>query len=107
MRIRAGILVHGGRRWLAAAAGLLVFLVASEALAGGGKPATRLVSVADTRHMAPGLNLWVANLYNTNLWMFSLAVVLIMAAMGGILGFAFDRGMGLLGINLGKLEHRE
>jgi len=31
----------------------------------------------------------------------------VMCAMGIVLGFTFDRAMGLLGLNLGKLDHHE
>ena len=85
-----------------------VWLIAPlEALAAGGKPATQLVVVADTRDMAPGFSKLIADLYNSNLLLFGLTVVVVMAGMGAILGFAFDRAMALLGIDLGKLEHHE
>jgi hypothetical protein len=86
---------------------LLVLLASSPALASGGKPATKLVNVADTRVMEPGLVKWIADVYNENLWLYGLMVVLIMAGMGAVLGFGFDRLIGLLGIDLGKLDHRE
>jgi len=31
----------------------------------------------------------------------------IMATMGLVLGYVFDRLIGLLGINLGRMEHHE
>jgi hypothetical protein len=89
------------------AAALVWLFTPLEALAAGGKPATKLVVVADTRDMAPGFSKMIADLYNTNLLLFGLAVVVVMAVMGAVLGFAFDRGMALLGINLGKLDHHE
>ena len=83
-------------------------LGASEVLAaGGGKPATKLVNVADTRAMASGFSKWVADTYNTNLWLYGLMVVVLMATLGLVLGTFFDRILGLLGIHLGKLEHHE
>jgi hypothetical protein len=75
--------------------------------AGGGKPATKLVNVVDTRGMSPGFVKWLSDLYNSNLWLFGLVVVVVMAAMGAGLGLLFDRGVALLGINLGKLDHHE
>jgi hypothetical protein len=77
------------------------------ALAGGGKPVSKLVNVADTRGMSPGLSKFIADVYNDNLILFGLLVVVLMASMGGILGWGFDRVVGLLGINLGKLDHHE
>jgi len=94
---------------------VLVLLVISSLLllpllayaAGGGKPATKLYNVADTRNMEPGLSKWIADIYNDNLWTFGLLVVAIMAIMGLALGYLMDRSLVLLGINLGKLDHHE
>lgn len=77
------------------------------AWAAGGPPATKLVNVADTRMMEPGISKWIAEMYNTNLWLYGLTAVVIMALMGLILGLAFDRLMALTGIDLSKLEHHE
>jgi hypothetical protein len=85
----------------------LLLLCADAFAAGGGKPATKLVNVADTRGMTPGLSLWIADVYNSNMWLFGLTVVVIMAGMGAVLGFGFDKLIGLLGIKLGKLDHHE
>jgi hypothetical protein len=88
--------------------GVLIFLLmSSPVLAAASKPATKLVNVADTRTMGSGPALWIANLYNENLWLYGLLVVLIMAGMGAVLGFGFDWLLSLSGIDLGKLEHRE
>ncbi|MBI5491130.1 MAG: hypothetical protein HY905_27610 [Deltaproteobacteria bacterium] len=89
---------------------LLLFgclLVASTAQAAGGPPATKLVQVIDTRRMDDGVTRWVADLYNDNLWLYGLVVVVVMALIGLALGLIFDRLVGLLGINLGKLDHHE
>jgi hypothetical protein len=86
--------------------GFMILLSMGEALAAGG-PATKLVNVADTRGMDSGFSLWLAEVYNTNLWLFGLLVVVIMAGIGAILGFAFDKLVALLGIRLGKLDHHE
>jgi len=77
------------------------------AWAGGGKPATKIYNIADTRDMTPGISKWIADLYNSNLWLFGLLVVTVMAGMGLILGFTMDAMLKLLGINLGKLQHHE
>ncbi len=87
---------------------LSAWLLAGEVIAaGGGKPATKLVNVADTRGIAPGLVKWIADVYNSNLWLYGALVVVLMASLGFLLGMAFDKAMALLGINLGKLEHHE
>lgn len=85
-----------------------VLLITAPALAaGGGKGATQLVQVADTRAMSAGFAKWTADLYNTNLWLFSAVTVGIMVALGLVLGWGCDKLIGLLGINLGKLSHHE
>jgi len=94
-------------RWIFATL-VAATLISSEALAaGGGKPATKLINVADTRAMGTGFAKMIADIYNSNLWLYGLTVVIVMAAMGAILGFAFDRLVIMLGIDLGKLEHHE
>lgn len=75
--------------------------------AGGGKPATKLVNVADTRDLAPGISKWIADIYNTSHWQFGFLVIIVMALMGLILGYGCDRIMGLLGLDLGKIKHHE
>jgi hypothetical protein len=86
----------------------LLCLGAVDALAaGGGKPATRLVNVADTRNLDPGISKWIADIYNASHWQFGLMVIAVMALMGLILGFGCDRLMGLLGLDLGKIQHHE
>lgn len=96
-----------GARLLSIAVGLATIAMTSAAWAAGGKPASKLVNVADTRGMAPGISKFMADVYNDNLILFGLLVVVVMASMGGILGWGFDRVVGLLGINLGKLDHHE
>jgi hypothetical protein len=85
---------------------LLLWLLAGHALAAAG-PAKKLVNVADTRALTPGLNKWIADLYNTSLWQFSLVVVVMMAGLGLLLGLVCDRLVGLLGINLGRMQRHE
>ncbi len=90
-----------------ALAGLAVLAVALEARAAPAKPAKQLVNIADTRALPPGLVRWIADVYNTSHWEFGLLVVIVMAAMGLILGYGFDRLVAKLGIDLGRLEHHE
>jgi len=94
--------------WSSAAIGwLLLDFGAVQAWAAGSAPATKLVNVADTRAMSPGFSRWLADVYNSNLWLYGLLVVGIMAVMGYLLGTGFDRLVAVLGINLGRLEHHE
>lgn len=83
------------------------FLIPAVAHAAGGKPQAKLVQVVDTRDMAPGVTRWLADLYNTNLWLYGLVVVVTMCGIGLVLGLTFDRLVGLLKIDLGKLDHHE
>jgi hypothetical protein len=87
--------------------GLATLTIALDALAAPAKPAKKLVNVADTRALPPGLTRWIADVYNTSYWSFGLLVVAVMAAMGLALGFGFDRLIGKLGINLGRIQHHE
>lgn len=97
-----------GWRRIAFAGGVLALALAGgEALAAGGKPAKKLVNVADTRAMKPGVSRYIADVYNASLWQFGGLVVLTMVSMGLVLGLSVDRLVGLLGIDLGKLEHHE
>jgi hypothetical protein len=75
--------------------------------AGGGKPATKIYNVADTRNMEPGLSKWIADIYNSNLWLYGAVIVLTMAGMGLFIGLGMDKLVTFLGINLGKLDHNE
>jgi ABC-type Fe3+ transport system permease subunit len=84
----------------------VLLLFPDRAWAGGGKPATKLVCVADTRSLT-GFSRWVADIYNTDYWLFGLLTVVVMASMGLVLGLAFDWLMSRTGLKLGKLEHHE
>ena len=104
---RTAALRSAGQRLAAVLAAAAVWLIASDALAAGGKPAKKLVNVADTRGLDPGLVKWIGDVYNTSHWLFALLVVLTMCGMGLVLGLLCDRVVGLLGIHLGKMEHNE
>jgi hypothetical protein len=95
------------RRLAAAAAVAAAVLWCTEALAAGGPPATKLVNVADTRGLAPGITRFVADVYNESYVLFALLVVVVMATLGLVLGVGIDRLIGLLGIDLGKMSHHE
>lgn len=90
-----------------ALAGLAALVVAFEARAAPAKAAKQLVNIADTRTLPAGPVRWIADVYNTSHWEYGLLVVIVMAAMGLILGYGFDRLVARLGIDLGRLEHHE
>jgi hypothetical protein len=95
------------RPCLVAAAAATLFFRGIEALASGAPPAEKLVNIADTRNIPPGLSRWIADIYNTSYLQFGIVVVTIMALMGLVLGYCCDRLVGLLGLNLGKMQHHE
>lgn len=96
--------LHGVARALSA---LFAVAVSGSAWAAGGPPATKLINVADTRNLESGPSLWIAQVYNDSFLLFGLLTVVVMCLMGLVLGLTFDRGMQLLGLNLGKLDHHE
>jgi hypothetical protein len=93
--------------WIMILSGVLVclFLPCLAQAAGEGKSENKVYNVADTRDMKPGISKWIADIYNSNLVLYGITVVLVMAFMGAILGFGMDRIVRLFGIDLGKLEH--
>jgi hypothetical protein len=103
----ARLLADSRRRKLVLAALILCLCTGTVFAAGDGKPATKLINVADTRDTGPGLAKWVGDLYNDDLWLYGLVVVLVMASEGFALGIVFDKLIGLMGIRLGKLDHHE
>gem|GEM_PF-1625373 len=77
------------------------------AWAAGAAPVSKLINVADTRFMEPGVSKWIADLYNANLWLYGITVVVVMAVIGLVIGLSFDKLLAATGIDLGKLDHSE
>jgi hypothetical protein len=77
-------------------------------LARAAEEATDLVVVADTR-VLKGFSLYLANLYNENVWMFAIWAVVLTAFLGGFLGLSMDAIMSRVGLDLteggGHVEH--
>lgn len=72
-----------------------------------GETATNLVVVADTRRVS-GVLKYIANVYNTDPWLFAVWAVVITAVWGAILGFLMDFIMERSGLDLKSrkiLEH--
>lgn len=95
------------RRTLAGVGAALAALLVPAIAAASPPAATALVNVADTRGLDPGPALWIGQIYNQSYWLFGLLVVGLMVTMGLTLGVVFDRAIGLLGLQLGKLDHHE
>lgn len=70
-----------------------------------GKAAT-LVVVAYTKGVT-GINLWWANLYNENMYLFTILTGCIIPIMGILLGFIGDWAIRLTGIDVTKRELAE
>jgi hypothetical protein len=91
---------------IGAAGGALSALLPS--LARAAEEATDLVVVADTR-VLKGFSLYLANLYNENVWMFAVWAVVLTALLGGTLGVTMDAIMSRVGLDLtkggGHIEH--
>lgn len=100
----------GARGWIlrarVAAIGAVLTAMPTWLLAGGGEKQGKLVHVADTRNLK-GINLYFADLYNTNRFLFTLEVVAITALMGLVLGLVMDWVVGRIGLDLSKREGKE
>jgi hypothetical protein len=83
-RIRPGPQRH---RWPAKAAALFLALQGIHAFASGAPPAQKLVNIADTRGLSPGITKWIADIYNTSYWSYGFLVVAV--------------------LNLGRMQHHE
>lgn len=72
-----------------------------------GEAAGNLIVVADTRRVS-GVLKYIANVYNTDPWLFAVWAVVITAVWGAILGFLMDFIMERSGLDLKSrkiLEH--
>jgi len=93
-------------RFLAGGLGAVTLLLPNWALASAEK-AGDLVVVADTRHLS-GFNLYIANLYNENQWLFAVWAVVLTSLLGVGLGLLMDLIMKRTGIDLSSrkiIEH--
>ena len=76
-------------------------------LEAGSSSRERLVNVADTAKLTPGLSRWIAEVYNASYLQFGFLVVAVMTLIGITLGYCCDRLMSFLGLDLGKIQHHE
>jgi len=96
-----------GWRSLAMAGGVFALWVWAFQAVASAPPASKIINVADSRALGSGVDKWIADIYNSSYWLYGAVVVVSMAGMGFVLGMGFDRLVGRLGIDLGKLEHHE
>ena len=85
---------------------LALSLIPLAVAAGPGEKQGKLVHVADTRQL-DGFNLYFANLYNTNRFLFTLEVMLITVGMGVGLGIIMDKVVAMIGLDLTKRSVKE
>jgi hypothetical protein len=86
--------------------GAVLSLIPTLAMAAGDK-AEELIVVADTRVLS-GVQLYFADLYNENMWLFAAWSVILTTFLGVILGAIMDVIMNATGIDLTKrslVEH--
>ena len=54
-----------------------------------------------------GIPLFFAKTYNENLVLYAVICTLLMAAVGIVIAFVTDSALKVLGLDVGKIEHRE
>lgn len=54
-----------------------------------------------------GINLFFANWYNDNMWVYAIIVTVLMGAVGGIIAFVTDIFLKMVGMDVSKIEHHE
>jgi hypothetical protein len=87
--------------------GIPIVFLSLQGIALAAETAEKLVNVADTRALSPSISKWIADVYNISYVSFALLVLVTMTGMGLVLGLLCDRLVGMLGLNLGKMEHHE
>ena len=74
----------------------------------GGEKLSEIVVVADTRVLSNPVFRYIADTYNTNLWLFAVWSVVLTALFGVLLGFLMDWLMNKTGLDLNSckiIEH--
>jgi hypothetical protein len=94
------------RKWFYAVVGGALAVLVPALVWASGEAAGDLVVVADTRNIS-GFSLFLANLYNENIWMFAVCSVVLTTALGATLGLLMDVIMSHTGLDLGKTHKVE
>ena len=53
------------------------------------------------------INLFFAQWYNDNLWVYAIIVTVLMGLMGGIIAFVTDIFLKMIGMDVSKMDHHE
>lgn len=70
------------------------------------KQETSIKKKIDTSHLA-GINLWIAEVYNDNRFLYAIVVTLVMGVLGSLIAYGTDLLLRMMGINVTKISHRE
>ena len=54
-----------------------------------------------------GINLFFAQWYNDNMWVYATIVTVLMGVVGGIIAFVTDIFLKMAGLDVSKMEHHE
>lgn len=93
-------------RIMSGAVGLQIF--ARISAWAGGESVSEIVVVADTRILSNPVMRYIADTYNTNLWLFAVWSVVLTALFGALLGLLMDWFMNKTGLDLNSrkiIEH--
>jgi len=93
-------------RIMSGAVGLQIF--ARISAWAGGEGVSEIVVVADTRILSNPVMRYIADTYNTNLWLFAVWSVVLTALFGALLGLLMDWFMNKTGLDLNSrkiIEH--
>lgn len=83
-----------------------LFLLAAQTALAAGSGGQPIVIVADSRGLS-GLMAWWANLYNESHLQFTLLTIVLIPAIGSVLGLLADAAMRCIGIDLKSRELAE
>jgi hypothetical protein len=87
-------------------AGVGALLFAAPAASWAGETEGKLIHVANTAHLS-GFSLYTSNLYNTDRVLFAVAVVVITAGTGILLGLVTDLVIKVIGLDVSKRDLKE
>jgi hypothetical protein len=94
------------KKWFYVVVGAALLVLVPGLVWASGESAGELVVVADTRHLS-GFSLFIARLYNENIWLFAVCAVVLTTALGAVLGLLMDFIMSRTGLDLGKTRKVE
>jgi hypothetical protein len=95
-------------RWMLGVIVAILGLLPSLAAAGGeGLEVPEAVNKKVPLEGLSGINLWVSQLYNDNLWLYAVICTVAMGIVGVVIAFGTDLILKTLGMEVHKIEHKE